>query len=180
MGLCQLLQIIETGRRFKTWNVRSQKCDRLNRAIALFYVDAARTRIKSFGSGIDDTGWSYYDRNSANKHWSHESRLGPRHRIGPLQHSQQFAITPKRGLNLLLSQFGQKYDNNSARNNYKRTNGRDAGKLKSSLRSKISQCWGYSEQCCLASLVTCDEDEQRSSETESLLINYQQSSSRCL
>ena len=93
------------------------KCDRLNRAIALFFVDAARTQMESFGAGIDDKGWSEYDCNSANKHWSHESRLGPRHRIGPLQNSQQFGHHTEKRSKTLPSQFGQNYDHNSARNN---------------------------------------------------------------
>ena len=72
--------------------------------------------IESFGSGIDEHGWSDYDRNSANKHWSHESRLGPQQRIGPLQNSQQFGQHTEKRSKTLPSQFGQKYDNNSARN----------------------------------------------------------------
>ncbi|MFN9421140.1 MAG: hypothetical protein ACK578_27120, partial [Pirellula sp.] len=75
-----------------------------------------RTHIESFGSGIDDKGWSDYDRNSANQHWSHESRLGPRHRIGPLQNSKQFGQHTEKRAKSLPSQFGQKYDHNSARN----------------------------------------------------------------
>jgi hypothetical protein len=99
---------------------RRIKCDRLNRAIALFYVDAARTRLASFDAGIDDNGWSDYDCNSANKHWSPESRFGPRHRIGPLQSSQQFGHPTEKRSKSLPSQFGQKYDHNSARNTRQR------------------------------------------------------------
>jgi hypothetical protein len=72
--------------------------------------------MESFGSGIDDMGWSDYDRNSASKHWSHESGLDPRHRIGPLQNSQQFGQHIEKRSKSLPSQFGQKYDHNSARN----------------------------------------------------------------
>jgi hypothetical protein len=74
--------------------------------------------VESFGSGIDDNGWSEYDRNSANKHWSHESRLGQRNRIGPLQNSQEFGQHIEKRAKSLPSQFGQKYDHNSARNIY--------------------------------------------------------------
>ena len=95
---------------------RRMKCGRSNRAIALFLRRCGRTHIESFGSGIDDKGWSDYDRNSANQHWSHESRLGPRHRIGPLQNSQQFGQHTEKRAKSLPSQFGQKYDHNSARN----------------------------------------------------------------
>ena len=59
-----------------------------------------------------------YDCNSANHHWSHESRLGPRHRSGPLQNSQQFGQYTEKRAKSLPSQFGQKYDHNSARNTH--------------------------------------------------------------
>ena len=67
---------------------------------------------------MDDQGWSDYDCNSANQHWAHESRLGPRHRSGPLQNSQQFGQHTEKRAKSLQSQFGQKYDHNSARNTY--------------------------------------------------------------
>jgi hypothetical protein len=52
----------------------------------------------------------------ANNHWSHTIRLGPRHRIGPLQNSQQFGQRTEKRFKSLPSQCSQKYDNNSARN----------------------------------------------------------------
>jgi hypothetical protein len=69
---------------------------------------------------IDVKGWSDYDRNSANHYWSHESRLGPRHRSGPLQNSQQFGQHTEKRAKSLPSQFGQEYDNNLARNSVSR------------------------------------------------------------